>query len=83
MLEDIIGEIWIVIGLIIITIGKIVIDKYKSKKNNNPNPIIDRRQHCTEHPKLMTTITNVQIDMAEVKTDIKWIRRNLNNGRGK
>ena len=76
-MPDIIEAIWVILGLLVLYLCKMLYEKITKKKTNQV--IIDRRQHCTEHPQLMRTTLQLQIDIAEVKTDVKWIKRNLNN----
>jgi len=79
MLQDIVGELWIVVAFIIIAVGKAVLDKFKNDKYNKYKS--DRRHHCPDHTELMKTTGGMKIDLTEVKTDVKWIKGEIQNGR--
>ena len=74
MLEDIIGEIWVIACLVLVTIAKVIMDRNKKQKS-----FCNDGQHCPDHATIDEKLDKQEIAITEIKTDVKWIKKNINS----
>ena len=75
MLEDVIGEIWIIVAIIVLYLARNTLNLFKSKPASPATAC--KGNHCKDHAQLVDDTNEVRLDVREVKTDVKWIKSNL------
>ena len=79
MLEDIIGEIWVIACLVLVTIAKVIMDRNKKQKsfcNDGQRFVIP---YCPDHATIDEKLDKQENAITEIKTDVKWIKKNINS----